>query len=471
MQAEKNFKVGSQKKTGIRILKSVLALSVILILLVVFLLPALVSSERGRRTILAKINNSIDGEIDFAALSMSWFKGLKVTDFSFNDGTGQTSLSAKQIITKPHYISILIGSLSFGKTIIDRPKVEINLKAQQTNKAKDRRHEASVGKKSQPVTLPIKEINLVVNDGNLKVIDSKTETANVVGIDSKIIMSFHGEYSAGQTETLLANLSTKAKLGFEKAGYMGWNLGPAEVEIQIKNGLLRIAPFSTTVNNGQFNFTGQADFKHKPALLETVGPIQVAKDIKINDEIAEKLLIYLNPVFANAVNVSGVVSFSCERLAIPLGEASQNDIEVIGTVSINQLRLQASDLLGQILTLVGATIPDQDIVIHPTRFALQNGFLQYDNMQMDIGDNPVNFKGVIGLDKSLNMAVTLPYTLKGRTARVGRETVGQRISLPLRGTTDKPELDVGRLLQEQLKSQFEEQLREKALEVLEELFE
>ncbi|GAG02620.1 unnamed protein product, partial [marine sediment metagenome] len=231
------------------------------------------------------------------------------------------------------------------------------------------------------------------------------------------------------------------------------------------------APFSTTVNNGQFNFTGQADFKHKPTLLETVGPIQIAKDIKINDEIAEKLLMYLNPVFANAVNVSGVVSFSCERLAIPLGEASQNDIEVIGTVSINQLRLRASGLLGQILSLVGDSIPDQDIVIHPTRFALQNGFLQYDDMQMDIGDNPVNFKGVIGLDKSLNMTVTLPYTLKGRTARVGRETVGQRISLPLRGTTDKPELDVGRLLQEQLKGQFEEQLREKALEALEELFE
>ena len=81
---------------------------------------------------------------------------------------------------------------------------------------------------------------------------------------------------------------------------------------------------------------------------------------------------------------------------------------------------------------------------------------------MDIGDNPVNFKGVIGLDKRLNMTVTLPYTMSGRTARVGEKS-GDRIPLPLTGTIDKPELDVGKLL--------EEQAIKKGLELLEKLFE
>jgi hypothetical protein len=87
-------------------------------------------------------------------------------------------------------------------------------------------------------------------------------------------------------------------------------------------------------------------------------------------------------------------------------------------------------------------------------------------MQIDVGDNPVNFKGVIGLDKSLDMTVTLPYTTAGRTARVGgRTTSGRRITLPLKGTADKPELDMGRLLKEQLKGQLQDQLR-KGLEGL-----
>ena len=51
-----------KKRTRTRILKLALAIVVILILLVVFLLPAFVSSEKGWKTILAKINNSIDGK-------------------------------------------------------------------------------------------------------------------------------------------------------------------------------------------------------------------------------------------------------------------------------------------------------------------------------------------------------------------------------------------------------------------------
>ncbi len=239
------------------------------------------------------------------------------------------------------------------------------------------------------------------------------------------------------------------------------NFGLDEVDVKMQNGLLRIAPFSSTVNNGRFNFAGEADFKQKPTLFRTPGAIQIIEDIQINDKTTKRLLMDINTLFANAANISGVANFNCERLAIPLAGADKDDLEVAGTVSVKKLRLQASDLLGQILSLVGTSVGGKDITIHPTRFVLQNGFLRYDDMQMDIGDNPVNFKGVIGLDKSLNMTVTLPYTLKGRTARVGERETGKRITLPLKGTIDKPELDLGKLL--------EEQVIEMGLELLEEL--
>ncbi len=56
------------------------------------------------------------------------------------------------------------------------------------------------------------------------------------------------------------------------------------------------------------------------------------------------------------------------------------------------------------------------------------------------------------------MTVTLPYTTGGRTARTGDKT-DERISIPLTGSIDKPKLDLGRLLEEQLKKQLEEQLK------------
>jgi autotransporter translocation and assembly factor TamB len=443
MSEGKTIKSGPKKKTKTRILKSVLALAVVVIVLVVFVVPGFVSSEKGRKIILAEINSSIDGEIDFASLSMGWWKGVKVTDIGFNDSAGRVSVKVKRIATKPYYGSILTGSLSLGETEVLEPRVEVNLAHPQAQQQRSQEGKAAA-KESRPIALPIKRIEVIVKDGNLKVTDRGGETAEVAGINSKL--------------TILPLSISSGKLGFTKAEYMGLNFGPTEVDIQIENGLLRIAPFSSSVNNGQFNFAGEVDLSRKPTLLKTPGPIQVVKDIQINERAARGLLMYLNPVFANAVKVSGVANFECEKLAIPLAGGTKDDIEVIGTISIKGLRLEASDLLGQILSVTGASGRGVDITIHPTRFILRNGFLKYDDMQMDVGDNPVNFRGVIGLDKSLSMTVTLPYTTAGKTARVGKEVEGARISLPLRGTVDKPKLDLGKLLEGQLKQQLQERL-------------
>ncbi|GAF89581.1 unnamed protein product, partial [marine sediment metagenome] len=250
-------------------------------------------------------------------------------------------------------------------------------------------------------------------------------------------ISFASEYPSGETDKLWANLRTGVKVGFEEADYMGLIFGPTEVDVEVEKGLLTVAPFSSRVNNGRFNFAGQADFRDEPTLFKTAGPIQLAKDIQITNEMTGRLLMYLNPIFAGAVSVSGVVDLNCERLAVPLAGGSKNDVELVGTISVRKLRLEASGLLGQILAAANIARA-QDITISPTRFVLQNGMLRYDDMQMYVGNNPVNFKGVIGLDKSLNMTVTLPYTTRGETARVGKEARGRRITLVLKGTLDKP---------------------------------
>ena len=275
----------------------------------------------------------------------------------------------------------------------------------------------------------------------------------------KDMITFTSEYPTGQTDKLLSNLNAKGKVGFEKAGYMGLDFGPTDVDIQVQNGLLNIAPFTTTVNEGQFNFAGGADFKQKPSLFKAAKPMQIVKDMKVNDETTKRLFKYVNPIFADAVNVNGIANFNCEQLAIPLKREAKNEAVVIGTISMDRVNMQTSDLLVQILTLFGGGTRSTVMTIRPTRFVLRDGYLRYEDMQVDVGDNPVNFKGTIGLDKSLDMTVTLPYTTEGRTARVGGATRGSRIVLPLKGTVDEPQLDTAKLLELQLKQQGEELLR------------
>jgi len=281
-------------------------------------------------------------------------------------------------------------------------------------------------------------------------------------------ISFVSEYPANEPDKLLANLVMKTKLGFDEAQYMGLAFGPTETDVEIKDGLLTIAPFSAAVNNGKFNFAANANFKQKPVLLKNIEPIAMT-NIQIDETISQRLLMYLNPIFANAFNVSGIANFSCEKLAIPLTDAGKKDMQIVGTFAVDNLQLQPHGLFGQILTLVGAGNGRVNMRIHPTKFVLKDGVLKYDDMQLDIGDNPVNFAGAIGLDGTLDMRITLPYTLRGRTARVDKETEGARITLPLKGTIDKPQFDTARLLEDILKKELEEQIRKEVLRGLEKL--
>jgi hypothetical protein len=257
-------------------------------------------------------------------------------------------------------------------------------------------------------------------------------------------IKIESEYAPDEEGALLANLNTQAKFGFDKAAYKGLNFGPTRMELKVTEGLLTIEPFSAPVNNGKLNLAGGVNFKEKPMLLETPEPMQIIEKVNINDETSRQMLMYLNPIFADAVNVRGVADFHCEKLSIPLAGATRDDLVVVGTIGIERMRLEASDLLGQIVSVTGGR--GVDMTMLPTRFVLQKGFLRYDDMQINVGDNPINFAGVIGLDKRLDMNVTLPYRFGGGTVRTG-ESATDRITLPVEGTLDKPKINVQKLLE------------------------
>ncbi len=65
-------------------------------------------------------------------------------------------------------------------------------------------------------------------------------------------------------------------------------------------------------------------------------------------------------------------------------------------------------------------------------------------MPVHVGKYPLNFSGRIGLDKSLDMTVTLPLTVAFKTAKIGADS-DMRIAVPIGGTLDKPIVDWGRL--------------------------
>jgi len=270
----------------------------------------------------------------------------------------------------------------------------------------------------------------------------------------QVAINFTSTYPASEPNGLLAHLNSQASLGFDRAAYMGFDFGPTQFDIRAQDGLMTIAPVSTTVNNGKLNFTGNANFKQSPAMLVTPTLVHLAQGVQINEQTARTLLKYVNPIFADAVSVSGTANFDVQQMTIPLGPNVKDKAQLNGTIWIDKLQLGTSGILNQILSIVGQSTRGQVLTVHPTALVLEKGVLRYDDMQIDIGQNPVNFRGSIGLDGTLNMTVVLPYTLQGRLVRVGQPQAGDRIVVPLTGTINKPKLNLQKLVETQLQDQI-----------------
>jgi len=275
----------------------------------------------------------------------------------------------------------------------------------------------------------------------------------------KDTVTFDSQYPAKQPEKMPANLNAQGKIGFDKASYTGLNIDAAELNINAQKGILKIDVPPTTANNGKLAFSGELDLTQTPPLFRISESADILKDVEVNDQLSKSILTYVNPIFANSVNVSGVANFSCERIRLPLSSDHKNDIEIDGVIDVNNLRLKAAGLLDQILSVIGMDSFSQTLKIHQTKFNLNDGVLKYDpRMQIDIGSRPLFFTGSIGLDNSLAMDVALPITLEGKTIKVGEETPGKPIVLPLEGTVNRPRIDTSRLLQNQLKERLFEEL-------------
>lgn len=263
-------------------------------------------------------------------------------------------------------------------------------------------------------------------------------------------------YPQNDPDKMMANMNANMNFGFDRAEYMGLNFGPVNMDLKVTNGILNIEPFSTTVNNGKLSFGANLNFNQKPSLLKTPGPMQVAEKININDKTTDKLLKYVNPIFANAVNVTGIADFHCQQLSIPLSGEHKNDMVAVGTLAMEQVHLNPAGLFGQICKIVGEQ--DPVLTMLPTRFVLQNGFLSYENMQINVGQSPVNFRGRIGLNNTIDMDVDLPYSYSGKALKTDSD-MSNRVTLPIDGNLNSPSINVSKLLEKNVEKLIDDEVQ------------
>jgi len=210
----------------------------ILVILVFLIIPMFISSEKGRRIILAKINNSIDGQTDFSDLSVGWLKGIKIADLSFNDDVGQISVKVKKITAKPHYGSLLTGNINLGQTNIDMPQIEINLKdGLPTTSPTSGTETKSVPKESAGIALVT---DITVNDGSVKVTGADSKTVELAQINSNLKVRPSGQQSSLDLDMVVAanneKSTVKANAQVTLPKSKGWTFKNTDCNIEVNVG-------------------------------------------------------------------------------------------------------------------------------------------------------------------------------------------------------------------------------------------
>ena len=272
----------------------------------------------------------------------------------------------------------------------------------------------------------------------------------------KSTLHFESEYPTDSPEQMIANLNANGAVGFDSAEYLGMNFSPTELKADIWKGILNLQIPQTMVNEGTLQFAGSIDLTEESRFLRLTEPTLILDKIHLNDTMTKLLLLYTNPLFVDASETSGIASFSCEEWVIPLSTEDRAEMTIRGDFQIDLLRMRAGDFMGQLLTLL-QTRDTVTMTVHPTDFVLENNFLSYEDMQVDIDDDPLNFKGRIGLDKTLSMTVQLPWTTDLHSVKSGRSSQ-DRITVPIEGSLDHPEIDMTKFIEKQGKELIEQEI-------------
>lgn len=248
--------------------------------------------------------------------------------------------------------------------------------------------------------------------------------------------TFNSVYPTDNPEQMVAHLNGSGAVGFEQLEYMGLNVGPTDLKMNITGGVMDFNISETTVNEGKLRFAATVDLKEESRMLRLKNPTYVLENVHVTEEMTKKMISRLNPLFVGQSNISGFVNLNCNDLQIPFSTEDRKSLFVDATVSIDNAQIQPKGIIAILLRSNNQQpIPLQ---LLPTQFLVQNEVVSYSDMEFHLADYPTGFSGTITLDGDVDMLVALPWRIDDdgldfKPVHVG-EDLSKRLNIPCRAS-------------------------------------
>ncbi len=232
----------------------------------------------------------------------------------------------------------------------------------------------------------------------------------------------------------------------------GFPVGPAGVQLQLEQGVLRSSRVDTTVGSGRLSLQAELALR-RPGPVLSLAPGVVLQQVEVMPEMSARGLKYIAPVLAQATRVSGRFSLEVSGSRLRLDDMKQS--EMAGRLFVHQMELGPSPLLRQLAAVVDLV---RQAAGRPSRYAaglnlvrlrresvvpyrLVNGKMYHRDLVLDFGDVVVTTYGAVGLDESIAIMARVEAPQLFARSPVLRVLAARGLEVPLSGTLSRPKLD------------------------------
>jgi hypothetical protein len=241
----------------------------------------------------------------------------------------------------------------------------------------------------------------------------------------------------------------------------GLGISATEVPLRIADESA-VAKLAATANGGRLNLEPKIDLKKEPYMLSLPPDSTLLKDVEITDAIAERLLSKIHPVFRGSVQAQGHVDLYMQHFNWALEKKDRDKTSFAGTLRLKGVRVKSTNLLSGLLALIGIRGNEMDFGDLDIDFVARNGRIETSPIRLEIDGYPIELRGSVGFDKSLDYTAKLPITPGLVGDKAYRYLEGVTIDVPIRGNSKNPDIDESSM--QKATAGLAEQALEKSLE-------
>ncbi|MGD2038569.1 MAG: AsmA-like C-terminal region-containing protein, partial [Desulfobacterales bacterium] len=220
----------------------------------------------------------------------------------------------------------------------------------------------------------------------------------------------------------------------------GLGISATEVPLRIANESA-VAKLAATANGGQLNLQPKIDLKKEPYMLSLPPDSTLLKDVEITDAMAERLLSKIHPVFQGSVQAEGHVDLYMQHFKWALDKKDWDKTAFTGTLRLKGVRVKSTNLLSGLLALIGIRGNEMDFGDLDIDFVARNGRIETSPIRLEIDGYPIELRGSVGFDKSLDYTAKVPITPRLVGDKAYRYLEGVTIDVPIRGNSKNPDFD------------------------------